>query len=144
MKKKCPFGQRYLLAYFLGEISGEMATRVEDHLRTCSSCQQDLAIFHAIQDTSQKMRREIETELEKVDWNELPMAIERKIQETVSRPKPIGWSWPLFLRWSTVASVIIGLILGLMAYHYLLRPKGEATRSELMYQVSGAFLERGR
>lgn len=142
MKKKCPFGQRYLLSYFLGEISGELATQMEAHLHSCSDCQQDLAIFQAIQAASQQMKKEIELELEKVDWNELPITIEKKIQETLSRRKPSGWPWPFFLRWSTITSVLIGLILGLLAYHYLLRPKGELTRPELTYQVPGAFLER--
>lgn len=142
MKKKCRFGQKYLFSYFLGEISGEIAAQVEVHLRSCPDCQQDLAIFQAIKDTSQKMKKEIELELAEVDWNELPIAIERKIQDTISKPKEVRWLRPFFLRWSTVASVIIGLILGLIAYHYLLRPKEEATRAQLTYQVPGAFLER--
>lgn len=166
MKKKCPFGERYLLAYYLGEISGDIAAQIEVHLRTCSSCQQDLAILQAILATSEKIKKEIELELEKVDWKGLPIAIEKKIQEAVSRPRQIAWPWsPLFqglsfinrsvlrhiqiirpwvflLRWSTLAGLIIGLFLGFISYHYLLRPEKKWTQAELMYQVPGPFLER--
>jgi len=142
MKKKCAFGHRYLLAYFLQEIRGEKAQEMEIHLRTCPVCQQELAILQAIRTTGEEMKKEIEMEMKKVDWDELSRAIDRKIQEKASEPASSGWQWTLLLRWPVAAGLVTGIILGLMTYHFLSGPKGERLQASRRYQIPEAFLDR--
>jgi len=142
MKKKCAFGHRYLLAYFLQEIRGEKARKMEIHLRTCPVCQQELAILKAIITTGEEMKREIEMEMERVDWDELSRAIDRKVQEKIGEVRSSGWQWSLLLRWPVVAGLVTGIILGLITYHFVLGPKAEKLQASRTYQIPEAFLDR--
>lgn len=143
MKRKCSFGQKNLLAYFLQELSLDKSREMESHLRTCRECQEELALLEAIKETSQEIKGEIEREVARVDWEEVARAIGQRIDQISARQTRGIWSWPSWLRWSTVATTLLGLLLGLFGYHYLLRPLLNSEKEKtIVYYVPSSLLEK--
>ncbi|MCX7975394.1 MAG: hypothetical protein N3B16_12990 [Candidatus Aminicenantes bacterium] len=145
MKRKCPFSQKHLLSYFLKESSEEKTSEIETHLRTCSECQQDLAILKAIRVASLNIKREIEKEVEEINWEVMARMVNQRIDQLDRKPAEVS-TWRLFHRWAVAAGVMVGLLIGLLSYHYLLRPllkpKEEIIKAHSFYQVPDDFLER--
>lgn len=143
MKRKCSFGQKYLLAYFLQELSEDKSIKMEIHLGTCRECQEKLALLKAIKETSQEIKGEIEREVARIDWEEVAKTIGQRIDQMPARQERGIWSWSSWLRWPAVASVLLGLLFGFLSYHYLLRPRWKPEKEkDVVYHIPNSFLEK--
>jgi len=145
MKKSCSMGRRWLIPYFLGETGREVSEQMAAHLNTCADCRQELALLKAIAQTSDEIKRDLEAEAERVDWEDVARNIEKRLGEITASPeatrpypqRPFWVKW----RWVT-AGIAVGLVLGFVASFFLLRPRSGLIKEGAPYQVSASFLEK--
>lgn len=143
MTKRCRFSRRRLVHYFLGEMEGQAAAAMANHLKDCSICKGELRRLQAIVQTAEEIRQDLNKEAEVVDWDAFNRQMEQKFQEIeffreYQLPLPgkrFFWPWRL-----AAAGVAAGLLLGLAISFYFFRPR--PTLESPFYQVPTPFLEK--
>jgi hypothetical protein len=140
--------QNDLAAYLSGDLSGDSALSVKEHLAMCPKCNNEFENIKKILDGADSLHDDIRKVMATIDWDALPGQIAQTVFEkergTRRESKARSFWRPLFQpRWRPVyAGVAAGLVLGVILTLAFLKPGGLRTPPSAKYFASNEFIDR--
>jgi hypothetical protein len=119
--KNCKKTYRNLVAFLYGELGEREKKNVEDHLKTCRVCADELQRLKEVYDAADSLNPDIANALAAVDWENLPAHIADGIFNEESgrvRQKSRSGLWP-FLSQPRFRLAYAGLLLGIIVGAFL-------------------------
>lgn len=120
--KYCKKTYKNLVAFLYGELDESEKKQVEDHLKTCQSCADELRRLKEVCDAADSLNPDIANALATVDWENLPARIASGIfyEESGRIPQPSrSGLWP-FLFQPRFRLAYAGLLLGIIVGAFLM------------------------
>jgi hypothetical protein len=144
----CRSIQNDLAAYLSGDLSGDSALSVKEHLAMCPKCKNEFETIKKILDGADSLHDDIRKVMAAIDWDALPGQIAQTVFEKergTRRESKVRSFWrPLFQpRWRPVyAGVAAGLVLGVILTLVFLKPGALRTPPGAKYYASNEFIDR--
>ena len=145
----CRSIQNDLAAYLSGDLSGDSALSVKEHLAMCPKCKNEFENIQKILDGADSLHDDIRKVMATIDWDALPGRITRAVfeKEESLRPETKArnfWQAVFQPRWRPVyAGVAAGLVLGVFLTLFFLKPGALRTPAAgSKYYASNEFIDR--
>lgn len=120
--KSCRKIKKELVAYLSLQLNEQQKTEVEQHLRVCVPCREELERLQKVLGAVDSFREEVQSALGSVDWSARAQEITEVVWEKAQKPAKNTTSWSLSgWRWTPlVAGLGLGLLLGILLTYFLL------------------------
>jgi hypothetical protein len=134
------------VAYLSGQLERAKSQKMEEHLKQCPTCQQELEQIKELFSLSGDFKTELHETMRTIDWEKLSVVITERAWKRQEERKKTWPVWSYRWRWQTLASgLILGLLLGAFFTYLVVKPQKAtflAARSESKVSVPADFVER--
>jgi len=145
----CRSIQKDLAAYLSGDLSGDFALSVKEHLAMCPKCNKEFENIKRILDGADSLHDDIRKVMATIDWDALPGRITRAVFEKEESVRPetkarTFWQAAFQPRWRPVyAGVAAGLVLGVILTLVFFKPGALRTPAVgAKYYASNEVIDR--
>ncbi|MFW6160424.1 MAG: zf-HC2 domain-containing protein [Acidobacteriota bacterium] len=147
--KNCRQFRKNIPSYLAGELNEEQSRFLENHLRNCSGCREELNEHNCLLGVAGAVNEEVERSIKEINWEKMSDRIskavfEEKRQGKKSEPwlKKLSFlSFPPLLK-PVSAGLLAGLIIGSIITYLIISKPGTEERIGARIHVSPALIER--
>lgn len=147
--KDCRRFRKNISLYLAGELDDEQGRSLENHLRSCSQCREELEELECMLEATSVIKKEIEKSREEINWNQLSDRISEAVFEDNRQERKAGsmfkklgsTSLPLLLKPLSVG-LLAGLIIGAVVTYLIISNPGMEESMGTEIHVSPALIDR--
>jgi len=144
--KSCQKYKKDWVAYLSRQLEPAKSQQMEEHLKHCSICQQELEQIKELFSLSGDFKTELQKEMEAIDWEKLSVVITDTVWKRQEDRKKSWPAWSYRWKWQPVAAgLILGLLLGAFFTYRVVKPQKSSffvIRSESKLSVPPDFVEK--
>jgi len=138
--KKCKRIKKLLIPFYLGELPDKENDLVKNHLDICEICLKEYKKLEKLFEGIEENRKEVEKAVDSIDWEQVPLAIMKRLEKE-SVPEKRKYSFQILnLKPALSIPVSLFLIIGITLL-FILHPWSRKHVSENEFLISSSSFQ---